>query len=606
MRRIATSREVTVGLLLVLLLAAARVAFLPYATTDGGDSVSRVWHTISWLEDPHLITHGLWGPLHYYLLAFVLWIWPDPVHGPVALHLLIGVATPLLIYAFTRTAIAGPRAALLVAATAAIYPIAIRNSLSVRAEVPFVLLILVTMIFVELARRDEGSWKHALAAGMSLTLAAMLRYEAWMLIPFLALLLWRKPRLMGVFISCALIHPVFWMVGNGIHSGDPLFSVNVATRWERERMGRAMIPLGTRILQALTYPGTILRGMTFPVGLIALAGATVALIKRERSRAWLLPMGGLALLLMWSIGRGALVPKINYTVTIGTMLLPFAAVIWRRIGVEGWPLTRVLGLGVAVVGLMVFSTRWSWMNAVGLAKLKSIDPVPTIPNQETALTLPGIINRHMPTEPALISDFYGWGVMSYVAFLTRLHPDRVLLVTGAPNNDIDLERLSAFLERYPEGILIALEGSRLWKAIRIDAGRSAKVGELPVLLDRVHRVPWLPGKPPPHLDLFRYRLDGDRGRDDALREWCGSTRGEGSIGARAGLDGWRIVKLPGHHLASCCGLATSGGAAPVCGVPGRLRQRRGQLEPPMSPLYPADDSNERNASSQNPSTRSAT
>jgi hypothetical protein len=283
LRRIAPSREVALGLLLALLLAAGRVVFLPLATTDGGDSVSRVWQSISWLEDPHLITHGLWGPLHFYLVAFALWIWPDPVHGPVGLHVLIGVATPLLVYAFTRTAIAGPRAALLVAIAYALYPIAIRNSLSVRSEVPFVLLLLCAMIFVELARRDGGSWKHALVAGASLTLAAMLRYEAWMLIPFFALLLWRKPRLMGAFIACALIHPVFWMVGNGIHYGDPLYSVNAASGWEREGMGKAMIPLSTRIVRALEYPVVILRGMTFPMGVIAVAGVTVVLIKRERA-----------------------------------------------------------------------------------------------------------------------------------------------------------------------------------------------------------------------------------------------------------------------------------------------------------------------------------
>ncbi len=72
LRRIATSHEVTLALLFVLLLAAARVVFLPDATTDGGDSVSRVWGSMRWLEDPHLIIHGVWGPLHTYLLAFVL------------------------------------------------------------------------------------------------------------------------------------------------------------------------------------------------------------------------------------------------------------------------------------------------------------------------------------------------------------------------------------------------------------------------------------------------------------------------------------------------------------------------------------------------------
>jgi hypothetical protein len=521
MQRITTTRLMTLGLLLALSAAFARVVFLPDATTDGADSVYRVWGSMRWLEDPHLITHGVWGPLHYYLLALVLWIWPDPVHGTVGLHVVIGVATPLLVYVFTRTAIAGPRAALLVALTYAIYPIAIRNSLQVRSEVPFILLVMIGLIFIELARGEKGSWKHALVAGTSLTLAAMLRYEAWMLIGFLALLLWRKPRLMGVFIACAVVHPLFWMVGNGIHSGDPLYGVTFATRWEQEAMGRAMIPLRTRTLQAVEYPGTILRGMTLPMGVIAIAGAVVALIKRERCRAWLLPMGGLVLLLLWSVTRGALVPKINYTVTVGTMLFPFTAVVWRRIGVESWPVTRMLVLGASLLGLMVFSMRWSWMNAVGLAGLTSTHPVPAIRNQDTALTLPEIIDRNMPTEPALITDFYGWGPSSYVAFLTRLSPDRILAVTGAPQREIDVDGVSTFLERYPEGILIALEGSRFSNAIGIRDGETARVGELRLLLERVYRVPWPPGDPPPFLDVLRYRLAGN-GDPEARASWNGS------------------------------------------------------------------------------------
>jgi hypothetical protein len=67
--------------------------------------------------------------------------------------------------------------------------------------------------------------------------------------------------------------------------------------------------------------------------------------------------------------------------------------------------------------------------------------------------------------------------------------------------------MSAFLARHPEGILVVLEGSRLWKAIGLEAGRPARVGELTLLLERVHRIPWPPGDPPPHLDLFRYRVE---------------------------------------------------------------------------------------------------
>jgi hypothetical protein len=467
---------------------------------------------MSWLQEPHLITHGVWGPLHYYLMAMVIGIAPDALSAATGLHLVLGVTTPLLVYAFTRAAFAGPRAALLVAASYAIYPIAIRNSLQVRSEVPFVLLLLIGLVFVELARREDGSWKHALGAGLSITLAAMLRYEAWMLIPLLAVILWRKPRLMGVFVACALIHPLFWMVGNAMHSGDPLYSINYAAQFERDYMGKAAIPWADRVVTALTYPLTILRGMTIPAGLVALAGAAVALLSRERCRVWLLPIAGLAVLISWSIARGALVPKVNYTVTIGTMLFPFAAVIWNRLGVERWPVWRVLALGAAIIVLMVLSTRQSVMSAVGLAELEGVNPVPTIQNQETALTLPEVITRHMPTEPALLSDFYGWGVGYYVAMLSQLHRDQTLFV--GPNRDVDLQRASAFLARYPEGILMALEGSRLWTLAGIGegGGEVATVGERKLNLERIHTVLWPPGNPPPELVVFRYRVEHGGGQ----------------------------------------------------------------------------------------------
>ena len=107
-------------------------------------------------------------------------------------------------YAFTRIEFSNHRVALVVALTFAVYPILVRNSVSVRAEAPFVVFLLGAMVFLSLARKDGGTWHQAFAAGLCLTLAGMLRFEAWMLIPFRALVRWRKRRLAAVFVATLL------------------------------------------------------------------------------------------------------------------------------------------------------------------------------------------------------------------------------------------------------------------------------------------------------------------------------------------------------------------------------------------------------------------
>jgi 4-amino-4-deoxy-L-arabinose transferase-like glycosyltransferase len=268
-------------LAITALALVVRLALLPFATTDGGDAISRTWIAWRWLSDPEFITHGVWGPLHTYLLGAVLAVFPDPIHAPLVLHVAFGVAAVWLIYLFTKEVFSSTRAALLVAAIYALYPVAIRDSISVRSESIFVIFLLAAMLLVAIARSERGRANHAAGAGLALTLAAMLRYEAWMLIPLLGVLLWQKPRLMILFGVVAMIHPVIWMAGNWAATGDPLYSVTWAADWNLEAMGRVDLSVRELLLRGARYPITTLRGMNMLVGLLAVAGALIALIRRE-------------------------------------------------------------------------------------------------------------------------------------------------------------------------------------------------------------------------------------------------------------------------------------------------------------------------------------
>ena len=342
----------------VLLALGVRLVVLPLATTDGGDAPSRVWAGWEWLSHPELLTHGVWGPLHFYLIGLSLAVVPDPVRAPVALSVAFSVASVAVLYWFVRLEFAEPRVALLIGLSYAVYPIAVRNSVSVRSETPFVFFMLLAMVAVAQARGENGSWRHAAGGGLALTLAAALRYEAWMLLPLLSLLLWRRPRLMLLFAICGLVHPAFWLAGNWLHSGDAWYGFTAAGRWEIESMGRAQVGRGLLAGQAAAYPLSVVEGMSLPIGLICVAGVALALAARHRGAVWLLPLVGVLGLWALGIARGALVPKLNYTEIAGTLLFPFSGVVYQRLGMDRWRPRRLLLVAIALpVASLVFSCR---------------------------------------------------------------------------------------------------------------------------------------------------------------------------------------------------------------------------------------------------------
>ncbi|HTK43086.1 MAG TPA: glycosyltransferase family 39 protein [Gemmatimonadales bacterium] len=495
----------------MVLALVARLAVLPFGTSDGGDAPSRVWIGWEWLDHPRLLTYGVWGPLHTYLIALTLRIVPDPVHAPVAMSVLFSVASAGILYWFTRTEFDDPRAALLVGLTYAVYPIAIRNGVSVRAETPFVFFMLLSMIAVGRVRAGAASWRLAAAAGLSLTLASMLRYEAWVLIPIFGLLLRRQPRLLVTFMAFALLHPIFWSLGNWVHSGEPLYGFTAAARWELQGMGRAQMSRRLLAAEAAGYPGTVMEGMSLPIGLLCVGGAAVALVARHRSRGWLLAVA--VVLALWCIGiaRGALVPKVNYTEIAGTLLFPFSALAFQRLRIGQWRLERVVATAVALPLLSLLFSCKPCLARVRLGRLAGPSPIPRIENQETALALAATLGNELRAEESLVSDFYGWGATRYVALLTRLPRRRIFFAPGAPNQQLDTDSLAAFLAEHPHGVLIAASESRFTRLIGLNPEAThAAVGGASLDLVPMHRIGW---QGPGHgtLMVFRYAVATDVG-----------------------------------------------------------------------------------------------
>jgi 4-amino-4-deoxy-L-arabinose transferase-like glycosyltransferase len=452
----------------------ARILMLRFATTDSSDPISRTWIGWIWLSDPEFITHGVWGPLHFYLIAFSMAIFEDPMLSPILLNFAFSAFTPVLLFYFTRIEFGNERAALIVAASYAFYPVAVNASLMATEVPPFIFLLVLCMVLLSIARQDRGSWRHAVGAGIGLTFASMLRYEAWMLIPFFGILLWRKPKIMILFFICSILHPIFWMIGNGIHYGDPLYSISYASNWELNVM-ESNQNLSPRIIlnRIRFYPLWTLNGLTPIVAACCISGAVLSLTRRRSYSVWLIPFLGVLCLFIISATRGSLALKTKYTVTLGTMLFPFSAELFKCLSnSEAFQRTKQIIVVFIIISMVFFSYPDYAIPGFGVRKeIKSL-----------SLT----INSHLGSDdPAFICDFFGWGRTHYIALSTRLHPSRIFVAPGGRNQQLNEKRLADWVMNHKKGLLLIRENSRLAQAISSQRSNQAKIGDVVLILRTV-------------------------------------------------------------------------------------------------------------------------
>jgi hypothetical protein len=229
---------------------------------------------------------------------------------------------------------------------------------------------------------------------------------------------------------------------------------------------------------------------------------------------WLLPLIGLTGALSAAVARGSLVPKFNYTVTLGVLLLPFSAVLYRRLGIDtAAPRRYALGCAVMVASVLGFSSDRVRILA-HLPSIVGMSPTPAIDNEDAALRTAGILRENLRgPDTGLISDFFGWGTTHYVALLTRLHPDRIYLAPGAPNQEIDRAELTGFVGQFPHGVILLQSGSRFATAVGFDPAGTVTIEGQTLRLEKIASVPWPAAgattadtPATPHLDLFRYSV----------------------------------------------------------------------------------------------------
>lgn len=313
--------------LLGVLLIGALVRLWILAVTENGvdfhfnayDRSIFTWY--DWMKSDRCVPMFAYGPLHFYLLRAVFSLTGyEPYFVPRFLSLIFGVATLWPLMSISRRAY-GDRASIWTGLAGAFYPLGVRLSVvSLEVTLFHFLAFLALDSLLHTIEMRRGGWGQAAASAVWLNLACATRFEGWLLIPLMFLLLVRthfwKAVLFGAMSS---FFPLLWMGVNKVVTGNPVAFATVSATVQKVQLGK--LPLLER---AFGWPVIMVQTSTWLVIALAALGIALAVQKRKGGNLGAVT-GGLFLLFVLFAIRGTMaLNETKYIATIGFLILPFS------------------------------------------------------------------------------------------------------------------------------------------------------------------------------------------------------------------------------------------------------------------------------------------
>lgn len=448
------------------------LAILPHTFDVPADGPYRAMLAYLWFQKPHVAFCGTWLPGPMYLNGLFYRVVDDPLISTRIFNLLAGSLTMPLLYLWWEKVFESSTA--LIATVIALFlPLRIGLSVSSMTEAGF-LFELVAGIWLFLIAADARHTRYgSLAASLVLlSLAALTRYEAWLLLPlFPALYFARTGRVRRslVIAGILLAVPIVWMLGNQYCFSDALKGFHAATAEERyaEGVGLAggIALLWSRLIQQL--------GVVIPFGLVLGVFSAMPMTREQwlRLRSQPTQLFYLALvqlvwmtLIIFATARGPSSFQTRYMLLALVLALPFAVSPFRRV-IQQRPSSAILVVCIFLTTLAAAgrSISITWLPDIWLVARQRgdvVDDMAAVANwlqtndhgQAAILTTPIKVRDGWAANylPLFVPDqAQGFRTVSYWiadedirAFVRDRQP--TLLITGAA--EIDREEM-ARLER---------------------------------------------------------------------------------------------------------------------------------------------------------------
>ena len=477
-------------LLLFLLALIARLIAWPHSDVVNADAVSRALTGEGYMRFPGWSSDGVWPPLHFYLNGLFTVLCGSRVVGSVLVNILLGSAIAFPVFAFVSRW-SDDVVAIAVTVVIVFEPLVFRNSLQGLSEVPFFFFTACAFNSISAAQVATGraSLRHAAAAGLFLTVAAGMRYEAWLLIPFLLLILMvsRHRRSAAVFIAMAMTFPVAWMITGQVTHGDPFVGLGPLLHC-RSGVTTPVVPTDQLLLRTAFFPASFLAALSPVVIALGIGAAALALIRKELTREqwpWLVLFPVFLLIMIHEARRGELLLQHRFSMTLVLLFIPYLAVGLSPLKLKGWvPVIALLLAGWTFQAsfeqrlpgwFRSASSHSGFGPAIGFISDNTMGEMVAIPRLKERWPdqLVAKLNAMDPDTGILVLDFFGWQETYNVAFRANIRSTSIVLLPEAQSSaDDGMHRLANYLDRLkaPHGILVLRDIGAYQRTFSTDPG----------------------------------------------------------------------------------------------------------------------------------------
>jgi 4-amino-4-deoxy-L-arabinose transferase-like glycosyltransferase len=279
-----------------------------------GDDGARVFWLLEWWQDPHPVWSGLWLPAHLYLHALLFAVVRDAVWSGVLLSALSAGGT-VWILARALEPGWGRWAAGCGALGAALLPVSVAYGATPDVNPVFAFALVASVAAVRHGVQS-GRDRWVVVGWACIAAGTWMRFEALVLVPLVALLLWPRRLAATLFAAAGAAPLAFWnLVAPALLGRESTVAV----------MSRDPTLGGSPLSLAFSYLGALWVAVTLPMLLLGGAGMARA-IRARTDRAWMLLPWGHAGALAGALAVLAAGTQPRYFILIATVGAAFAGV----------------------------------------------------------------------------------------------------------------------------------------------------------------------------------------------------------------------------------------------------------------------------------------
>lgn len=443
--------------LLVFITLVVKLILLPFSQTINADAVSRIFASQKWMENPEWVTSSVWAPFHFYIHGFGLMFWNNTIYTPKLVTILFSTATLLPFYFLTKREF-NQSGAFIASIFLAICPILFHNSFLALSETPYLFFLALSLNTLSKGVK-ENSILYLLLAGLIMSIASGIRYEAWVMTAILSfiLLLTKKWKHFLFFNLTAALFPIYWLLSNYLETGDPLFSIQGTYHWNFEIMGNnENLDFESYLKRIWFFPFSWVIAIGIPTGFLVLKTIFKSYTKKSRNRHFILlslPFFIMFLFYQYNTFKGSLLLQHRYIGTLVILSLPFIAIYFKELSPKK----------IKLVWLFCFLT-------IGLSFVYNTAHVKPLPRlgEQSAVSILTKIKANTTENSSLIIDFIGWDKSYFIALQSQVNKKNILLIEGAKYSTIPLDMAQQKLSNYSNGIILLKKSSNLQKALKLN------------------------------------------------------------------------------------------------------------------------------------------